>query len=102
MLWGKRIVRLQPGARAVDIAFTLDELARGYKAKVLKRAGGVLVDESFQLQLSLVPVLSEDERQELPPGERHRLATGGTSLRADMTTEFPVRFIIRGDESTER
>jgi hypothetical protein len=99
---GERIIRLQPGARAVEIAFTLDELARSYKAKVLNGAGGILVDEAFQLELSLMPVLSESERQELPPGERHRLATGDTSLRADMSTEFPVRFMIRGDGSIEK
>lgn len=99
---GERIIRLQPGARAVDIAFTLEELARSYKEKVLNGAGGVLVDESFQLELSLMPVLSPSERQELPPGERHRLTTGDTSLRAHMSTEFPVHFVIRGDESIER
>lgn len=99
---GERIIRLQPGGRAVEIAFTLDELARSYKAKVLDGAGGVLVDESFQLEVWLVPVLSEGERQELPPVERYRLATGDTSLRAEMSTEFPVRFVLRGDGSIEQ
>jgi hypothetical protein len=99
---GERIIRLQPRARAVDIAFTLDELARSYKGKVLNGAGGILVDEPFQLEVSPMPVLSESERQELPPGERPRLATGDTSLRADMSTEFPVRFMIRGDGSIEK
>lgn len=99
---GERIIALQPGARAVDIAFTLDELARGYKAKVLDGAGGVLVDEAFRLEVSLVPVLSEGERRELPPGERHRLTTGDTSLRAEKSTEFPVRLMIRGDGSIQR
>jgi hypothetical protein len=99
---GEQAVRLQPGEREIDIAFSLDELVRSYQTKVLNGGGGVLVEEPFRLETSLYPVLSEAERGALPPGERKRLDTAESSLTARKSTSFPVRFIIHQDGTIER
>lgn len=98
---GDRQVWLQPGERRIGISFTLDELARSYRVRVLNSRGGVLVEEPFRLDVTLDPVLSETERGELPLGEQRRLDTGESPLRSQKSTRFPVRFIVRRDGSIE-
>lgn len=98
----ERVIHLQAGTRRIALGFTLGQLARSYKYKVLNGGGGVLVEEPFALTVSLLPVLGESRRQALPPGEQRRLESGETPLRAEKTAEFPVRFVIRGDGSIEQ
>ena len=97
-----RVTHLQTGAHRVTFRFTLGELARSYKEKVLKAPGGVLDEEPFALTVSLLPVLDESQRQALPPDERRRFESGDTSLRSQKTVEFPVRFVIRSDGNIEK
>jgi hypothetical protein len=99
---GNEVIRLQPGEVETEIVVTLDELARSYRTKVLHGNGGVLVEEPFRLEVSLVPIFSDAERGALPPGERRRLDAGESPLRSVKSTEFPVRFIIGPDVSTGR
>jgi hypothetical protein len=99
---GARVVWLRPGRREVHLHFALDDLARGYHAKLQPGRGGVLVEEEFQIEVSLEPMLSETEAAGLPPGEIHRLAAGGSHLQSRRTTLFPVRFVIRGDGTIGR
>jgi len=52
---------LQPGQEETAITFALDDLAQSYQAKVLRGSSGVLVDEPFALDVSLVPLFNESE-----------------------------------------
>ena len=99
---GNEVIRLQPGDGKTEIVFTLDELARSYRAKVLHGGGSVLVDETFCLEVSLTPLFSETEREALPPGEQRRLDAGESPLRSLKSIKFPVRFIIGSDGRTKR
>jgi hypothetical protein len=97
---GDETIALRPGHAEAAITFTLGQLAQNYQAKVLRGAGGVLVEEPFELVASLWPVFNESERQTLPPGERRRLDTE-SPLRSQKTARFPVRFLIRKGSSAK-
>jgi hypothetical protein len=99
---GAQFLHLQPGERRVEVTFTLEELARGYQSQVLHGKGGALVDEPFRLDVSLRPVFSDAEREELPPGERRRLESGESPLSSSRSAPFTVRFVIRKDGSLEK
>ena len=99
---GNEAIRLQPGESETELGFTMDELVRSYRTKVLRGGGGVLVEEPFRLQVSLTPIFSEAERRELPPGERRRFELGESPLRSTKSTTFPVRFLIDRDGRTEK
>lgn len=99
---GNETIRLQPGQTETEIAFTLDELARSYRMKVLHGGSGVLVEEPFRLDVSLTPLFTDTEREALPPGERRRLDRGESPLRSSKRTEFPVRFILDSDGRTKK
>ena len=99
---GNDVIRLQPGESETEIAFTLDELARSYRAKVLHGRGGVLVEEPFRLHLLLTPLFTETECEALSPGERRRLDTSDSPLRSLKSIKFPVRFIIDRNGRTKK
>jgi hypothetical protein len=69
---------------------------------VLHGKGGVLVDEPFRLDVSIGPLFSYAERQELPPGERRRLERGESPLNSARNTSFAGRFIIQNDGSIKK
>lgn len=99
---GNEVIRLHPDESETEVVFTLDELARSYRAKVLHGGGGVLVEEPFRLEVSLTPLFTETEREALPPGERRRLDTGESPLHSLKSMTFPVRFIVDRDGSTKK
>jgi len=99
---GEQPLHLERGERRVDFTFGLDDLARGYRANVLHGKGGVLVDEPFRLDVSIGPLFSYAERQELPPGERRRLERGESPLNSARNTSFAGRFIIQNDGSIKK
>jgi hypothetical protein len=99
---GNEAIRLQAGDAKTEILFTLDELARSYRAKVLRGGSGVLIEEPFRLDVSLIPIFSETEREALPPGEQRRLDSDDSPLRSMKSTTFPVRFLIDHAGRTEK
>ena len=55
---------------------------------------GVLIDELFEFDAMLEPILSADEILDLPPGEQRGLGTEDSALRTAAIMSFPVRFLI--------
>jgi hypothetical protein len=96
---GDSTIELRPGRAEAEITFTLGQLAQNYQAKVLRGAGGALVEESFELVASLWPLFNESGRKTLPPGERRRLDKAESPLRSQKITHFPVRLLIRKGSS---
>ena len=94
VITGDRSLKLLRGDDDVTITFSMDELQRRYQAVVLRGRGGVLVDEHFQLDVFLDPVLTQQETLALPPGEQRRIEIGDSPLRSRGTAKFPVRFTI--------
>ena len=73
---GDRPLKLGRGDGNVAIDFSMDELQRRYQAVVLGGRGGALVDERFQFEVILDPVLTHEENLALPPGEQQRIEMG--------------------------
>ena len=91
---GSRELELYEGESQVDISFTLGELRSGYQAEILNGGTGVLVDEPFQFDVSLEPVLRAEEITDLPPGEQQRLRVQDSPLVSSAAARFPVYFVI--------
>jgi hypothetical protein len=89
-----RAVRLTAGDHQERLDFTMADLVKRYQDTVLKGGRGVLVDENFLLDVSLDPVLTQQERADLPPGEPSRLGTTDSALHSENTVPVPVRFTI--------
>jgi len=92
---GDETIALRTVNAQAEINFTVDQLTQSYQTKVLKGRADVLVQEPFELDAWLVPILSEDERAALPPGEQRRLGKLDSPLQSKREIRFPVRFIIR-------
>jgi len=89
-----RSLKLAAGERQETLDFTTNDLAKRYQETVLNGGHGVLVDENFELDVSLDPVLTTQERADLPPGEPNRLGTTDSALHSEKTVPVPVRFTI--------
>jgi len=76
------------------IGFSLSELRSGYQAEILSGGTGVFVDEPFEFDVSLEPVIGAEELAQLPPGELRRLGTEDSPLMSFASTPFPVTFVI--------
>jgi hypothetical protein len=92
---GVRRLSLPGGAESVELRFDLATLRERYRDRVLSGAGGVIVEEDFQLQLTLTPELTEAERRSIPAREVHNLDLGESELVARAVEAIPVRFEIR-------
>ncbi|MDH3474692.1 MAG: hypothetical protein OEM59_13485 [Rhodospirillales bacterium] len=88
------VIELTPGATDRRYLFQIDLLRQFYQEKVLKGAGGVLVEEAFKLRVSLAPLLSDAEQTALPAHELQNLELGQSALISNATAEIPVRFTI--------
>jgi len=89
---GREMVSLGPGRRTVVIPLARDGLIEAYREKLVKGAGGVIVDEAFRLAATLEPALSPDESAVLPPREIQNLAIGRSSLRSVAGIDLPMSF----------
>jgi hypothetical protein len=92
---GTRALALGSGGDTVRIRFEMATLRDRYLERVLSGARGVLVEEDFQLHLTLTPDLDESERASIPPREIHNLGLGESGLIFRETAPVPVRFEIR-------
>ena len=91
---GDRTLNLAPADEEVPIMFAIDDLRKRYQAIVLAGRGGALIDELFHLKVVLDPVLTEEERLKLPPGELRRLGTSESPLQSQQNETFPMRFTV--------
>lgn len=91
-----RQVQLGDAGGELKVKIPIDELARGYRDSILS-GGGVLVDEPFELIVTLEPVIGDEETGSWPAFERHRLQAGDTPLHSSMSQPFPVRFRVGHD-----
>lgn len=83
-------------AGGTSFEISIDELARSYRDTILNGAG-VLVDEPFELVVTLQPIIDEDDVEAWPAFERYRWDQGKTPLASSMTIDFPVLFRIEED-----
>lgn len=89
-----RELELYEASPQEEIAFSLGELRSGYQALILNGGTGVLVDEPFEFDASLEPIMSAEEIMDLPPGEQQRVGTEESPLASFATARFPVSFLI--------
>ena len=94
IITASRELVLSGGPSQAEIRFSLGELRSGYQAEILNGGTGVLVEELFEIDASLEPVLSAEEILDFPPGEQRRLGTEESSLSSSASANFPVSFSI--------
>ena len=73
-------------------------LVDGYRGMLSHQNANVMVDEPFDFQARLIPILSAAEETVLPQGEGRNLEQGWSTLIDEARAEFPVRFFLYGGE----
>ena len=101
LMSGNRPLMLQEGQQQFDLVFEFEKLAHAYRDEVLS-GGGVLVEEPFELTVTLDPALDPAEYEAMPPGERNRVELGRSALRVRRAARFPVRFIVQRDGEIQK
>jgi F0F1-type ATP synthase membrane subunit c/vacuolar-type H+-ATPase subunit K len=97
LLSGEQHLALGPEAASADLGFEIAVLAERYRETVLQgRSDKVLVDGIFRLQLSLEPLLDDEERRDLPAREIGNLERGLSDLRFETQVEVPVALDLTG------
>jgi F0F1-type ATP synthase membrane subunit c/vacuolar-type H+-ATPase subunit K len=97
LLSGEQRLALGPQAASAKLAFEMSALAERYRETVLQgRSDKVLVDGIFRLQLSLEPLLDDEERRDLPAREIGNLERGLSDLRFETQVEVPVALDLTG------
>lgn len=103
LLSGDRQLELQPGPSRVEFTIPPDALVDGYRGMLSRQNANVMVDEPFMIEVSLTPILEDDELAALPRGEARNLDQGWSKLVDKARVEFPVRFFLYdGELSWER
>lgn len=96
---GAAELTLEPGNNYPTLAIDAWSIVERYHEVAL---GGQDVDvevaESFRIEVTLIPQLSEADRALLPAHEMQNLAIGQSSLNDRATTEFAMQFRISGPE----
>lgn len=91
-------VDLDAESDALAFSVPRNELAIRYRDDMLNgNGGGVLVDEPFELVVTLIPEFDADAVEKWPAPERRRWENGGSQLRSIMTRKFPVQFRVEYD-----
>jgi hypothetical protein len=96
-------IELDAGAASANARIDAQELIRNYHRVALEAGSAdVLVEEFLRLDVTLRPVLSEDERARLPDHERRNLDLGQSALIERRKETFTARFQIReSDQGSE-
>lgn len=89
-------IEMDHEAGVVTFEISIDELARRYRDTILN-GGGVVVDEPFELIVTLQPSIDEEDVEAWPSFERYRWEQGETPLGSSMTSDFPVLFRVGKD-----
>lgn len=89
-------VELGIEAAEFSIEISIGELASSYRDSILT-VGGVLVDEPFELFVTLEPAIEEEDREAWPAFASHQWERGETPLRSTVAIELPVQFRVGQD-----
>jgi hypothetical protein len=89
---GSRTLTLEAGEAEVVVAIDTAGVRSAYQRSVLDGAGGVAVEEDFELRFRLRPLLSAVEASRLPDERVRNLELGESGLISARTTPFPVDF----------
>jgi len=89
---GSRTLTLPPGASRVSIGIDTAAVRRRYQRVVLDGAGGVQVDEEFELRFTLRPILTDDEARRLPDDRVREVERGDSDLVSTEQAVLHVRF----------
>lgn len=92
----KQAVEIGSAREELALEILIDDVARSYRDTVLK-GGGVLVDEPFQLFVTLMPDVDEQDIEAWPPHERYQWEQGVSPLLSIRSFEFPMRFSVGRD-----
>ena len=96
---GAAELTLEPGDNRASLPIDAWDIIERYHDLAL---GGQDVDvevaEDFRFEVTLIPVLSEAERSQLPAHEAHNLALGQSSLTDRATAKFEMQFRIDGPQ----
>ncbi len=94
---GVAALTLSPGKNNPTLAIDARSIVERYHEVALGgRDVNVEVAESFRIEVTLTPQLSETDRARLPAHEVQNLAIGQSSLNDRTTTEFAMQFRIAG------
>lgn len=96
---GSREAWLAPGGNMLRVTVDAATAIRAYHDVAL--GGGevdVEVEESLRLELTLTPLLNEEDSAALPAEQRHNLAIGASDLTDRRTVRVALRFAIRDGE----
>ena len=87
--------QVEMGNAELGLSFeiSIDALARGYRDTVLN-GGGVVVDEPFELVVTLQPVIGEADIEAWPAFEIYRWQQGETPLQSSKSVDLPVFFRV--------
>jgi hypothetical protein len=89
---GSRILRLSEGEVRETVTIDTAGVRAAYDRSVLSGDARVLVDEDFDLLLSLRPILTSAETARLPDDEVREFERGESELISRTTAPFPVQF----------
>lgn len=91
---GSRMLTLDEGRIRETVVIDTAALRSAYGRSVLgdAEAAPVLVDENFELRLTLRPVLTPSEQARIPEAEVRNLERDDSELVSAATEPFPVRF----------
>lgn len=89
---GSRILRLSEGEERETVTIDTAGVRTAYDRSVLSGDARVLVDEDFDLLLTLRPILTSAEEARLPDDEVREFERGESELISSTTAPFPVQF----------
>lgn len=89
---GSRILRLSEGEVREAVTIDTAGVRTAYDRSVLSGDARVLVDEDFDLLLTLRPILTSAEAARLPDDEVRAFERGESELISSKTAPFPVQF----------
>jgi hypothetical protein len=96
---GSREAWLAPGGNMLRVTIDMGPAIRAYHDVVL--GGGAVdveVEESLRLELTLTPLLDDEDSAALPAEQRQNLAIGASDLTDRRTIRVALRFAIRDGE----
>ncbi len=95
LLEGTRDLSLEHGTNEIDLDLDQNLIARSYRKAVLQGSpAAVLVDQTFEGELWLEPLLSSEQTARIPPREIQNLSLGYSELRDHRKITVPVKFKI--------
>jgi len=90
---------LAPGGNRLDLAVDATEIIGAYhKAALGNDEVNVEVDETLRIELSLAPILADEDLAALPPEERQNLKRGLSDLGDHQVARVALRFAIHGSD----